>query len=62
MLSLFCLLFHDALSQLAYVFLFVSMHLEAELRTQEEILLHEDNLTQYGMSPQEETTPDETAE
>jgi len=44
--SLLCLLFYDALSHHAYVFLFVRMHLETELPTQEEILLHKDMPTQ----------------
>ena len=44
--SLLCWLFQDALSHHAYVFIFVRMHLEAELLTQEEILLHKDMPTQ----------------
>jgi len=40
--SLLCLLFYDALSHHAYVFLFVSVNLEAELPTQEEMLTQEE--------------------
>jgi len=55
--SFLCLLFYDALSDHARVFLFVSMHLEAELPTQEEIPM------QCGMATQEEmVTHYETAE
>jgi len=44
--SLPCLLFYDALSHHAYVFLFAKMHFEAGLPTQKEILPHEDTPTQ----------------
>jgi hypothetical protein len=55
--SFLCLLFYDALSDHACVFLFVSMHLEAELPTQEDIP------TQCGMATQEEmVTQYDTAE
>jgi len=47
MLSLLCLLFYGAFSDHACVFLCVSMYLEAELLTQEEIP------TQCGMATQE---------
>jgi len=54
---LLCLLFYDVLSHHAYVFLLVSVKLEADLPTQEEMPL------QYGMATQEETaTQDDTAE
>ena len=46
--SLLCLLFFDAFPDHASVFLCVSMHLEAELLTHEEIP------TQFGMATQEE--------
>ena len=39
--SLLCLLFYDAFSDHAFLFLCVSMHLEAELSTQEERRAHE---------------------
>jgi len=42
--SLLC--FYDALSYHAYVFLFVSMHLETELLTQEDMLPHKEMPTQ----------------
>jgi len=66
---LLCLLFHDALSHHAYVFLLVSVNLEADLSTQEEMPTseemppHEEMPTQSRMATQEEkATQDDTAE
>jgi len=54
--SQLCLLFSDAFSDHACVFLCVSMHLEAELPTQEEIPTQCEMATQEWMA-----TPYETA-
>jgi len=55
--SLLCLLFYDALSHHAYVFLLVRVKFEADVPTQEEMP------TQEGMATQEEmATQDDTVE
>ena len=54
--SLLCLLFHDASSDHAFLFLCVSMPLDTDLSTQEALPTQEEMSTQCKMATQERMT------